>query len=64
MTSTSQHLAFVVVVVNGTHDLTRTICPDAAAVERYTRALLAQGIRPANIRIYRTRLLKPHSPPA
>ena len=57
-----QHPAFVVVVVHGTHDISRTTWPDASEAKRYIRTLLEHGVLPRNIRIYRTRLAKPPLP--
>jgi hypothetical protein len=57
-----QDSAFVVVVVHGTHDISRTTWPDASAVKRYTKSLLEQGVPVGNIRVYRTRLVRPPLP--
>ncbi|KPJ49639.1 MAG: hypothetical protein AMJ38_03025 [Dehalococcoidia bacterium DG_22] len=57
-----QHSAFVVVVVHGTHDISRTTWPDASEAKRYAERLVEQGVLPDNIRIYRTRLAKPPLP--
>jgi hypothetical protein len=54
--------ALVVVVVRGTHDISRTTWHDASLAKRYVRILLEQGVRPGNIRVYRTRLVKPPLP--
>ena len=63
MWNSYQHSAFVVVVVHGPDDITRTTWPDASEVKRYTRSLLEQGVPTGNIRIYRTRLVRPPVPP-
>lgn len=63
MWNSYQHSAFVVVVVHGPDDITRTTWPDASEVKRYTRSLLEQGVPTGNIRIYRTRLVRPPAPP-
>ena len=57
-----QGSAFVVVVVHGTHDISRTTWPDASEAKRYTRTLLEQGVPTGNIRVYRTRLVSPLHP--
>lgn len=54
-----QHSAFVVVVVHGTDDITRTTWPEASEAKRYMKRLLEQGVRPGDIRVYRTRLVRP-----
>ena len=63
MWNSYQHSAFVVVIVHGPDDITRTTWPDASEVKRYTRSLLEQGVPTGNIRIYRTRLVRPPTPP-
>jgi len=52
-----QDWAFVVVVVHGEHDISRTTRPNASEAEQYTKSLLEQGVPAANIRVYRTRLV-------
>lgn len=54
--------ALVVVVVHGTHDVSRTTWHDGSLAKRYVRTLLEQGVRPGNIRVYRTRLVRPSLP--
>jgi len=51
--------AFVVVVVHGTHDVTRTTLPDVIEAKRYIERLRQRGIPAVNIRLYRTRLVRP-----
>ena len=51
--------AFVVVVVHGTNDVTRTTLPDLIETKRYIERLRRQGIPAASIRLYRTRLVRP-----
>jgi acetyl esterase/lipase len=51
--------AFVVVVVHGTHDVTRTTLPDLVETKRYIERLRQQGIPAASIRLYHTRLVVP-----
>jgi acetyl esterase/lipase len=51
--------AFVVVVVHGTHDVTRTTLPDFAETRRYIEKLRQRGIPAASIRLYRTRMVRP-----
>jgi hypothetical protein len=51
--------AFVVVVVHGTNDVTRTTLPDVAETKRYIDRLRQRGIPAASIRLYRTRLVRP-----
>lgn len=53
-----QDWAFVVVVVHGKADVSRTTRPNASEAERYTNRLLEQGVPAANIRVYRTRLVR------
>jgi acetyl esterase/lipase len=53
-----QDCAFVVVVVHGKADVSRTTRPNASEAERYTKRLLEQGVPAANIRVYRTRLVR------
>jgi hypothetical protein len=50
--------AFVVVVVHGKDDISRTTRPNASEAEQYTKTLLEQGVPAANIRVYRTRLVR------
>jgi hypothetical protein len=57
-----QGSAFVVVVVHGTHDISRTTWPDASEAKRYRKRLLEQGVSVGNIRVYRTRLVSPLHP--
>ncbi len=57
-----QHSAFVVVVVYGTDDISRTTWPEASEAKRYVKTLLEQGVPVAGIRVYRTRLVKPPIP--
>jgi len=57
-----QYSALVVVVVYGPDDITRTTWPEASEAKRHIRRLLDQGVRPPNIRVYRTRLVKPPLP--
>lgn len=52
--------AYVVVVVHGTNDVTRTTLPDLIEVKRHIERLRQQGIPAASIRLYRTRLVRPH----
>lgn len=56
--------AFVVVVVHGTHDISRTTWPDASEAKRYAKRLLEQGVLAGNISIYRTRLVRTPLPPS
>ena len=58
-----QHSAFVVVVVHGPDDITRTTWSEASEAERYVRKLLERGVLTTNIRVYRTRLVRPPLPP-
>jgi acetyl esterase/lipase len=51
--------AFVVVVVHGMHDVTRTTLPDVAQAKRYIERLRQRGIPAARICLYRTRLIRP-----
>jgi hypothetical protein len=51
--------AFVVVVVHGTHDVTRTTLPDVTEIKRYIEKLRQRGIPAASIRLYRTRMVRP-----
>jgi len=51
--------AFVVVVVHGVHDVTRTTLPDLIETKQYIERLRQQGIPPDSIRLYRTRLVRP-----
>ncbi len=51
--------AFVVVVVHGTQDISRTTWPNAAEAKHYMRRLRQQGVPAASIRLYRARLVKP-----
>ena len=60
--SNYHHWAFVVVIVHGTHDISRTTWHDAADAKRHVRSLLEQGVRPRDIRVYRTRLARPPLP--
>ena len=62
MCSWNQHSAFVVVVVHGTHNISRTTWPDASEAKRYAKRLLEQGVPAGNIRVYRTRLVRPLLP--
>ena len=57
-----QHLAFVVVVVHGAHDISRTTWPDASEAKQHARRLLEQGVPAGAIRVYRTRLVRPLHP--
>ena len=57
-----QHSAFVVVVVHGTDDITRTTWPEASEAKRYMKRLLEHGVLASNIRVYRTRLVRPPNP--
>jgi hypothetical protein len=57
-----QDWSFVVVVMNGKDDISRTTRPNASEAERYARSLLEQGVPAANIRIYRTRLVRASLP--
>jgi hypothetical protein len=59
MCSWYQHSAFVVVVVHGPHDITSTTWPGASEAKRHMERLLEQGVQASNIRIYRTRLVRP-----
>jgi len=59
MYSRHRYSAFVVVVVHGPHDMTRTTWPEPSEAERYIKRLLQQGVLPSDIRVYRTRLVKP-----
>jgi hypothetical protein len=54
--------AFVVVVMRGTGEISRTTWPTAADAERYMTTVRDQGVPAANVRIYRTRLARPSSP--
>lgn len=58
-----QYAAFVVVVVHGPDDVSRTTWPEASEAKRHVRKLLEQGVVAANIRVYRTRLVRPPLPP-
>jgi hypothetical protein len=58
-----QFSAFVVVVVHGPDDITRTTWPEASEAKRHVRKLLEQGVLSTNIRVYRTRLVRPPLPP-
>jgi len=62
MHSYHQHLALVVVVIHGPEDITRTTWPEASEARRYMRKLLEQGVLLSNIRVYRTRLVRPSIP--
>jgi hypothetical protein len=62
MSNWHQESAFVVVVVHGMRDVSRTTWPDASAAKLYAERLLEQGVLADNIRIYRTRLAKPPLP--
>jgi hypothetical protein len=62
MYSYHHHSALVVVVSHGPNDMTRTTWPEAAEARRYIRKLLEQGLPPRNIRVYRTRLVRPPVP--
>jgi hypothetical protein len=57
-----QESAFVVVVVHGRHDISRTTWPDASEAKRYAESLVEQGVLADNIRIYRARLARPPLP--
>jgi hypothetical protein len=57
-----QHSAFVVVVVHGTDDISRTTWPEASEAKRYVKTLLEQGVPVASIRVYHTRLVRPLLP--
>lgn len=50
--------AFVIVVVHGKDDISRTTRPNASEAEQYTKRLLEQGVPVANISVYRTRLVR------
>jgi hypothetical protein len=58
----SQYWAYVVVVEHGTHDSSRTTWPEASEAKRYVRRLLEHGVLTRNIRVYRTRLVRPPLP--
>jgi len=62
MYSYHQHSAFVIVVSHGPEDFTRTTWPEASEARQYIRKLLEQGVPLSNIRVYRTRLVKPPVP--
>ena len=58
-----QSSAFVVVVVHGPDDITRTTWPEASEAKRHVKKLLDQGVLATDIRVYRTRLVRPPLPP-
>ena len=58
-----QFSAFVVVVVHGPDDITRTTWPEASEAKRHVKKLLNQGVLATDIRVYRTRLVRPPLPP-
>ena len=57
-----QGSAFVVVVVHGLQDISRTTWSSAPEAKQYMNRLLEQGELAANIRVYRTRLVQPPMP--
>ncbi len=52
-------LAFVVAVVRGPRDISRTTWGDVAEAKRYVKTLRRQGIPAANICLYHKRLVWP-----
>lgn len=53
-----QDSAFVIVVVYGPDDVTKTTWPSTAEAEQHMTRLLRHGVPEANIRVYHTRLVK------
>ena len=58
-----QFSAFVVVVVHGPDDITRTTWPEPSEAKQHVKKLLERGVLASNIRVYRTRLVRPPLPP-
>jgi hypothetical protein len=54
--------AYVVVVVHGPRDISRTTWPDAAQAKRHIERLRGQGFSADDIRLYHARVVTPPSP--
>jgi hypothetical protein len=57
-----EDFAFVVVVIYGPDDVTQTTCPSVIEAEQHVTRLLKYGVPQANIRVYRTRLVRASLP--
>jgi hypothetical protein len=53
-----QDSGFVVIVVYGPDDVSKTTWPSAVVAEQHMTRLLEHGVPEANIRVYHTRLVK------
>lgn len=51
--------AYVVVVIHGTKDISRTTWISAVEAKRHMTQLRQQGFSQADVRLYRTRLVRP-----
>lgn len=56
-------IAFVVVVIHGKRDVSRTTWVTAAEAERYMERLRKEGIPAEEMRLYRVRLARSPTPP-
>lgn len=57
-----EDFAFVVVVIYGPDDVRKTTWPSAIEAEQHMTRLLTHGVPQANIRVYRTRLVRASLP--